>query len=806
MKILPIIMSMLLLSACTNLEIQSPFQLVKNKQAAAGFVLPDKPSECLISAIKSFNSDLKKSSGVELPILKVPAKDLNNIVFNITPCGLMDDDKFDISFPAHETMQINASPRSVKWALNHILEKFVGVRWLFPGEHGTHWPQKSCVSIQRKTISQKASFPLQRNLSYPVENWQIHLNGKDALKFNHELTVWAFPLKKYGPDQSWPPEIMPVIRGKKKTKVNLKKARGHWQPCYSNPKTVKVAVENICEYLKKNPKTKSLSLSVNDGGSFCECESCKKAQGGKKNSLGLPDYSNLYFNWVNKVVEKVSAKYPNVYFGCLAYREVMAPPSFKLHPKIVPFICFDIYTCLDPETKEKRFEIIKKWSKKARQWGHWDYSYTLPSMLLPRVYFDLQKEIMCKTREYGARAMFVEAYPTAHDPSKYLYLKLMWNVNANVDKLLDDWCVACAGKKAAPFLKQYFRSWNDFWNSEDIKKSPWFVRGKNSIYMRYGPEDYFLGLKPGSLAKFRKMLEQALDMSETSEQKARIKIIMQDFEFYELTARAYNAEKISCHGSLDTSRQAVELIRDLPNALLFAEKRKEMIENMPKALSRRYKARAYQDFSDFISEKLNLSALFIDKQQVKNAVVELAGDQKLPTRLRVQAKMMLRLAEDKPVKNIFSYSRKNLSFGGKGSSEVAFRNKPSNEIFINKDRFVLSHRQSVQPGKTYMFSSRIFISEKTENGIVQLWLIPHNSKTGKDLKYKRAPYPSFKLIPGKWNMICSTLSAPKLADTIIIYLVCYGLNGKTIYLADIKLAAINEEYLSDSTKKKHKEY
>lgn len=781
------------LAVCCVIVSETDFQLVKDKHPAAAFVLQNHLPDSVKLAVKDFNADLKRATGAELPAEAAPSEGLGRrIIFDIKPAELMNDDKFEITFPDTKTMQINASPRSVKWALNHILEEFVGVRWLFPGKHGTHWPSKSDIAIPRRTIGKQASFSLERYLSYPIEPWQVKLNAKDVLKFNHELTVYAFPVEKYLANQSWPVEIMPVIRGKKLVAVT--NPRSGWQPCYSNQKTVEAAVENICEYLKNNPSAKCVSIGVNDSMGFCECDICLKGVAGKRNSINMPNYSDGYYNWANQVAAAVSARYPDVYFGCLAYCRVMDPPSFNLHPKIIPFICFDAYACLDPEIQAKRFKMMEDWSKKVSCIGRWDYSYSIPRYHLPRIYFNLQKDILKRTYQLGGRAMFVEAYPNASDgPSKYLLMKLLWDVNADINTLLDDWYLTCVGGKSAPFLKQYFQFWEEYWRGDDIKRTSWFVEGKNGVYLNIdGPDDYFLALKPGDLARCRKLMEQVQANASTPEQQARAKIFMFDFEFYELSAKAYNAEKISAHGSLDSEAQAIDLIRNIPNALDSANKRKDLIEkNTASFPDRKYYADCLaEDFVDFIDEKLNLVALFVDSPNVQAAIAGLIDNEEIPDKIKTHAEMMLALASDKPVKNILPGRETSIPFGGNPSQKFKFRDNYSAGHYVKGNRFVLSCNQAVLPENTsYMLSARVFL-ENSDNGIVEVWMTAHNSKTGRDMKYKDAPPPSFKLIPGKWNMVCSTLAAPKQADTIIIYLVCRNLDGKAIYVADAKLSVI----------------
>jgi len=151
---------------------------------------------------------------------------------------------------------------------------------------------------------------------------------------------------------------------------------------------------------------------------------------------------------------------------------------------------------------------------------------------------------------------------------------------------------------------------------------------------------------------------------------------------------------------------------------------------------------------------------------------------------------MLRVTAGEPIDNLLPGPEGGVLFGGRPAADVAFRGAPASEHRLRSDRAVLSHRVAVQPETTYLFSTRLRLPESAPAGRVEVWLVPHDSRAGRDRRYKAAPYPSFRLVPGQWTLVCSTLATPPETDTLIIYLVHRGLDGHPIHLADGKLAAI----------------
>ena len=73
---------------------------------------------------------------------------------------------------------------------------------------------------------------------------------------------------------------------------------------------------------------------------FCQCAECRKLDptdpAQQKTPRGLPNYSNRFFTFVNRVAEELARSHPDKYLGCLAYHVTEPPPTFKVHPRVIP--------------------------------------------------------------------------------------------------------------------------------------------------------------------------------------------------------------------------------------------------------------------------------------------------------------------------------------------------------------------------------------------------------------------------------------------------------------------------------------
>jgi len=148
-------------------------------------------------------------------------------------------------------------------------------------------------------------------------DWARRNRMHSSVSFHHNL-IRLFPPEKYTKTH---PQFFPLRDGKRYLPpTNQTHA---WQPCFSADGIVEEAVKNINNYFFENPEETYYSLGVNDGGGYCECERCNLKDSGKKNFLGFPDFSDRYYTWANAVVEGVLKKYPDKWFGTLAYSEVL---------------------------------------------------------------------------------------------------------------------------------------------------------------------------------------------------------------------------------------------------------------------------------------------------------------------------------------------------------------------------------------------------------------------------------------------------------------------------------------------------
>jgi hypothetical protein len=531
----------------------SDITIVDDNQPKATIVIPDNPTNQIQSAALIFSRYINKATGAQLPIVNessaLASKNSINIWIGqsnyVTSRGITSNiiksDGFSITFPDNLNIII-AGPTDwgTEFGVYEFLEHFIGIKWLIPSENGEYVPKLSAVKITPQEIIQEPAF-FSRALSGlkgdAQSTWARRNRIHGQIKFHHNL-LNLFPPEKYG---SIHPEFFPVLKrlhlfnGQRYLPSDNKDH--NWQPCFSAEGIAEEAIKNICDYFANNPDEQSYSLGINDSHAFCQCDLCKAKVGTKKNYLNRPDYSELYYGWANKVVEGVLKKYPDKWFGCLAFNEVAEPPvTIRLNPRIVPFITYDRMRWVDQDIEKQGKDLTERWAKQCPRIGWYDYIYGTP-YLVPRVYFHKMADYYRFGFQHGVQAMYAEAYPNwGEGPKLYVALKLQWNPNLDVDILLRDWYISAVGAKAANDLAAYYGIWEDFWTNR-VKDSKWFT--PKGTYLKYTEAGYLDLVTYNDIEKSRALLESVLSKVDTPDQKKRANLIMSSFEYYEASVSAY---------------------------------------------------------------------------------------------------------------------------------------------------------------------------------------------------------------------------------------------------------------------------
>ena len=525
------VLGLLLVLANARILAAQTVEIVKDGQPAAVIVVDSQAPAMVREAGNLLQRVIEQSSGAKLAILAPEIKALDKAILRLrSEPGDRDLDKdgFVFAFPEATRIEIiGGSPHGTIFGAQDFLERYLGVRWLLPGDIGEHIPKHRTISIPRLEVKQEPAF-FSRQLSgrsfhdKSISTFLFRQRMHGRMSFHHNL-LHLYPASKYAKSH---PEFYPLVNGKRY--LPDKDSNYHWQPDLHAEGIVEEGVKNINEFFDKRPGTESYSLGMNDTRAWDD--SVMKAEDATRNSIGRIDLSDYFFGWANQIAEGVLAKHPDKWFGCLAYNEVTDPPKkVGLNPRILPYVCIDRMYWADPELRRLDIARTKSWMKVAPKLAWYDYIYGDEFYKVPRFYPHLMAEYVRFAHENGVAAYYAEAYPKpkwSEGPKLYVFLRLLWDPYLDLDATLAEWYRLAVGEQAAPYLAQYYDSWEVFWTKR-VPETKWFKdSAERACYLNFGKAGYLDALRVGEVERLNALIENVVAHAQTPEQEARAAFIL----------------------------------------------------------------------------------------------------------------------------------------------------------------------------------------------------------------------------------------------------------------------------------------
>jgi len=567
------------------------FVLVGDGTATAELVVGANPDAETTSAVRELVACVLAATGVTMPTVPAPTGTRLPVYVGRSAIplaqqaelldGLTDDGVLVSADPA---AMVVAGPtsRGTRHALYEVAERFVGVRWLLPGDLGTDIPATRSIVVPGGTWTDEPAF--RHRVMYPLgygewnENTLLPRFGvrqrlRNVISYGHNLnalfspTVFGDPVNR---PESYRPEFYPIRNGV--TVIPTAAQKTGWQPRFTAPGIAEAAAARIIEAFEADPKRRSYSLGVNDGGGFSDDETDTSVFG----STGIYSHSEVYYRFVRDVAEIVGARFPEHTLGLLAYNCVVDPPSFALPDNVVPFVTRDRYRWATPQGAQSDREMLTRWRAVCRHVGLYDYSYGHP-YVIPRLHSRATAQAYRWATEQGFTEFFAESNPLWGNGSKeWVQAKLLWNPTLDPDRLAAEWAHRAAGGRAAPHILGYERIWDEIWTKR-VPQTEWFRAGLGNMYFWFFDSSYLDVVTDADIAAARAQLDQALAKTTTAAQRWRVEEIRTAFAYHEASALSHprRPEPVT---SDDQARDlwSVELAR-VDSALDWAARRQQIV-------------------------------------------------------------------------------------------------------------------------------------------------------------------------------------------------------------------------------------
>jgi hypothetical protein len=360
------------------------------------------------------------------------------------------------------------SSRVNAWAFAHIMEHYMQVKWLWPGDLGTVVPKLKSITIPNEPIVFQPILQ-KRRLYYQSQNndlmqWAAHhqvAGERLYYRFSHSFRAAQS-------NGNWFQEF-------KDTKPYLLAQNPNGKPeLYGQADFFKICTshkESVNEVVKRWQKAGSPNywdITPNDGNGFCTCDSCMKTdslygdyQYTKKEVWEGQDHVNLtgrHVHFWNNVVGKMRETNPNATVGVFLYSRYRdAPKRIKVNPgvwgEIVHGYDFSYWKAWTEAGVEK-IGLRPNW---------WHMGANGPHLPLTQAgnYIEL-------ARKNNMMHLFMDMlteYWATQGPYYYMVARLQHRYDLSKDQIINEYCDTYG--KAGPLVRQYLQYWENYMEQVD---------------------------------------------------------------------------------------------------------------------------------------------------------------------------------------------------------------------------------------------------------------------------------------------------------------------------------------------------
>jgi len=342
----------------------------------------------------------------------------------------------------------------------YFLREYFGVRWYMPGELGVVAPPLPRVNVPSIDLEKFPYF----SYRYP---YLCHFADaeQEALWYRRAGFGAPFPVEiqhtfdrflKYKDSN---PEFFALVDGQRDF-TNLSSIEGSGNLNLSDPGLLKTVIRDINEYFDRDPSKMLYPLGPPDGMRRISEDPLSQSQ--IDLSMGESGkFSDYVWGFINKVAAGVGEKHPDKFIGCFAYEHYTKPPKkiAKLEPNVLVMICKQRRVFPNVEYEKIVRQSVDEWNVKASVIYSWEYYCDIlfnggwrgyPVFYPGNVQSDLQllkgkvKGEMIEAESWtpdqaGNPAKTVMNYPGLQHPLLYVTSQLLWNPDADLKAMLDEY-------------------------------------------------------------------------------------------------------------------------------------------------------------------------------------------------------------------------------------------------------------------------------------------------------------------------------------------------------------------------------
>jgi len=355
---------------------------------------------------------------------------------------------------------------STSYAIYEVLDR-LGCRWFLPSEMGEEIPALKTVALPAMDFS-GAPGTSYRGIWYSSGEFRRRNRmGGFPISAGHALEVrgadrFGYLTRKQLEEH---PEWNAEIGGKRSINGRF---------CWANTEVSDAVADSIIARLDAK-YVPSISLSPEDGSTFCDCQKCKALDAGDFDAvMNTAAITDRFIHFCNRIAEKVTKKYPDITLGFLAYVQfTQAPVREKLHPNLVPMLAPINYCRAHAMTdacdsRQHMRRIVEGWAKASSSISYYHYMFNLAEYSVPYPMMRQMSEELPII--YKSNVKFWQPEGMSNNdqilPGHYLSIRMAWDPTLKPKDVLDEFFHRFYGSAEMP-MRKYWQDMDDAWIKVD---------------------------------------------------------------------------------------------------------------------------------------------------------------------------------------------------------------------------------------------------------------------------------------------------------------------------------------------------
>ncbi len=367
-------------------------------------------------------------------------------------------------------------PLGLAYGIYELLGK-LGCDWVMPGPIGEVIPQNPAPTVNDMDISEKPSFDIRAPWYSGKSSDHTDQEKTDfnLWKLRHKLQlnrlanplimrgghVWSTLIKDYADEFKKNPEMLALVR-----LPDGSMTRKGPQLETTDPRVLNLFEDHIRKTFKKNNWSNNqkvcLGIGPADGGGYSLSAETAMAGSGRIDPMtGESDMTDILILLGNQLLEKLGTEFPNLHLGFYLYScHADFPARYQPHPRLI-IVLADISYSRSHSTMEKTStriyykNIMEQWKNTPNVKFFRGYNWNLAENFLPYSKLKIWAEDLPMYHAMNIKGVYTEyskAIATLA-PSNYLEAALLWNINADPQAVLAEFCRHAYGAGAAPMQK-----------------------------------------------------------------------------------------------------------------------------------------------------------------------------------------------------------------------------------------------------------------------------------------------------------------------------------------------------------------